>query len=103
MAAYLPASLAHALARSNASVLAYVGHSQGTTLAFAALASQHALAAQARALPGSGAQPEPRPCPRWLCTAPAMRVLRQLRACARAGSVSAADSAAAVCRCRWPS
>jgi len=59
MAAYdLPASLAHALARSNASALAYVGHSQGTTLAFAALASQPALAAQARALACSGTQLE---------------------------------------------
>ena len=49
MAAYdLPASLVHALARTNASALAYVGHSQGTTLAFAALASQPGLAAQAR-------------------------------------------------------
>ena len=47
MAAYdLPASLAHALAVSNASRLAYVGHSQGTTIALAALASQPALAAQ---------------------------------------------------------
>ena len=48
MAAYdLPACLAHALAVSNASRLAYVGHSQGATIALAALASQPALAAQA--------------------------------------------------------
>ena len=42
----LPASVAHALAVSNASTLAYVGHSQGTIIAFAALASQPALAAK---------------------------------------------------------
>ena len=49
MAAYdLPASLALALAVSNASRLAYVGHSQGTTIALAALASQPALAARVR-------------------------------------------------------
>ena len=50
MAEYdLPASLAHALAVSNASTLAYVGHSQGTSIAFAALASQPALAAKVQA------------------------------------------------------
>ncbi|KAK9831388.1 hypothetical protein WJX81_000112 [Elliptochloris bilobata] len=47
MAAYdLPASIAHALAVSNASKLAYVGHSQGSTIGLAALASQPALAAK---------------------------------------------------------
>ena len=50
MAEYdLPASVAHALAVSNASTLAYVGHSQGTSIAFAALASQPALAAKVQA------------------------------------------------------
>ncbi len=42
----LPVSVAHALAVSNASTLAYVGHSQGTIIGLAALASQPALAAK---------------------------------------------------------
>ena len=48
MAAYdLPASVDYILQSTGASSLGYVGHSQGTTMGFAALASQPDLAQKA--------------------------------------------------------
>lgn len=48
MAAYdLPASIDYILQSTGASSLGYVGHSQGTTMGFAALASQPDLAQKA--------------------------------------------------------
>lgn len=47
MAAYdLPASINHILQTTGQSSLGYVGHSQGTTMGFAALSSQPQLAQQ---------------------------------------------------------
>ncbi len=51
MAAYdLPASIDFILAATGASSLGYVGHSQGTTMGFAALSSQPDLAQKVQPL-----------------------------------------------------
>ena len=51
MAAFdLPASIDYILAATGASSLGYVGHSQGTTIGFAALSSQPDLAVKVHSL-----------------------------------------------------